>query len=183
MTRKSLSLAILLALLLPVGVSWAQLAMEPASAPAGMTVHDSYGPSMFQIIVACGPIGILIWLGIFSWAIALLPLGILSIVHCSNTRVHQLPLTTKLLIYGIVWLFVLGLFGVAHGGMFAFSTLACTAAGAAQQAMLAINIAEALYSIAAALSVVQMYLLFLTISIMVVHFRHRKILTQTSSPV
>jgi biopolymer transport protein ExbB len=46
---------------------------------------------------------------------------------------------------------LLGLLGTVHGMIFAFATLANTQAGAAQQAMLAINIAESLYCTAAGL--------------------------------
>jgi len=48
---------------------------------------------------------------------------------------------------------LLGLLGTVHGMIFAFATLANTQAGAAQQAMLAINIAESLYCTAAGLLV------------------------------
>jgi biopolymer transport protein ExbB len=46
---------------------------------------------------------------------------------------------------------LLGLLGTVHGMIFAFATLATSQAGAAQQAMLAINIAESLYCTAAGL--------------------------------
>lgn len=48
---------------------------------------------------------------------------------------------------------LLGLLGTVHGMIFAFATLANTQAGAAQQAMLAINIAESLYCTAAGLMI------------------------------
>jgi biopolymer transport protein ExbB len=46
---------------------------------------------------------------------------------------------------------LLGLLGTVHGMIYAFATLATTQAGATQQAMLAINIAESLYCTAAGL--------------------------------
>jgi biopolymer transport protein ExbB len=46
---------------------------------------------------------------------------------------------------------LLGLLGTVHGMIYAFATLATTQAGAAQQALLAINIAESLYCTAAGL--------------------------------
>jgi biopolymer transport protein ExbB len=46
---------------------------------------------------------------------------------------------------------LLGLLGTVHGMIFAFNTLAGTQAGAAQQAMLALNIAESLYCTATGL--------------------------------
>jgi len=48
---------------------------------------------------------------------------------------------------------LLGLLGTVHGMIFAFATLSSTTAGAAQQAMLALNIAESLYCTAAGLLV------------------------------
>jgi biopolymer transport protein ExbB len=48
---------------------------------------------------------------------------------------------------------LLGLLGTVHGMIYAFATLATTTAGAAQQSMLAINIAESLYCTAAGLIV------------------------------
>jgi biopolymer transport protein ExbB len=48
---------------------------------------------------------------------------------------------------------MLGLMGTVQGMIFAFATLGTQSAGAAQQAMLAINISQALYTTMAGLSV------------------------------
>ncbi len=48
---------------------------------------------------------------------------------------------------------MLGLLGTVQGMIFAFATLGTQAAGAAQQAMLALNISQALYTTAAGLAV------------------------------
>jgi len=176
MAKRVVSLLVLFALLLPVA-TWAQ----QAAPPPGAIVSDHAGPGFLTMEVCGGPVGLPIWFGIFLWIIALLPLGLLSIVHCARLRVDQLPLATKLLICGIVWLFVLGLFGIAHGCIFAFATLSSTTAGAAQQAMLALNIAESLYYLFAALIAIQVYLLFLAVSLIIFHSKRRKLLANPAS--
>jgi hypothetical protein len=170
--KKLVSLLLFSVLLIPVTVM-AQAMVAAPVATGGM--HEPSAPGFLRIVMCGGPVAILNWIGILFWAVAAVPLGILSIVHCSRTRVRQLPLATKLLACGGVWLFIIGLVGTVHGSIFAFATLSMTS-GAAQSAMLALNIAEALYTLSAALFFVQLYLLLFVISIMVVHFSHRKIL-------
>jgi len=151
------------------------LAQQVAVGDPGPAAHSPpSGPGFLTTISDPGPISTLIWLGIILLALASLPLGILSIIHCAKAQTLQWPLSTKLLICGGAWVFVVGLFGAVHGGIIAFATLACTTAGAAQKAMLSINIAESLYSIAAALIAVQLYLVFFMISMIIIHFKHRK---------
>jgi hypothetical protein len=125
------------------------------------------------VVLSGGILGLLNWAGIFLWGMLAIPLGIVSIVHCANCRLRQLPITTKLLAVGAVWLFVLGWVGVAQGTVFAFSGLAT---GAPDVSILALSISQSVYSIAGALCVCQFYLFFLLISIVVVHFKHRKMI-------
>jgi hypothetical protein len=129
-----------------------------------------------DVVLSGGLLGLLNWAGIFFWAILGLPLGILSIVHCAKLRVRQYPLSTKLLILGVVWLFVLGWVGVAHGIIFVFSMLPCGLPDAGFIGFIALNISQAVFPIAGALAVCQLYLVFLLISMVIVHFKHRKML-------
>lgn len=134
------------------------------------------GMTFLNVIFSSGPVGVLNWLGILGWTAAALPLGILSIVHCSTSRMRQLPLATKLLILGSIWVMVLGLIGCAQGAIYGFMGVAMAEGGAAQQALVAMNIAHALYSLLAALHVCQFNLVFLLISMVIRHQKRRDIL-------
>lgn len=124
-----------------------------------------------EIVLSCGILGLLNWAGIIFWGILALPLGILSIAHCAACRTHQLPLVTKLLAVGAVWVFVLGWFGVAQGTIFACTALTT---GPYDAGALALSISQAVYAIACALLVCQGYIFFITISLVVAHFKRRK---------
>lgn len=128
--------------------------------------------SLLYVVFSGGLWGLLNWAGIFLWAILAVPLGILSIVQCINPCNRQYPLATKLIIIGIVWLFILGWVGVAQGVIFAFSSL--SSSGAADPAALALCISQSLYSVATALTVCQLHLFFLLPSIVILHFKHKK---------
>ena len=137
------------------------------------TVPAPQSGGFMTVVLSGGPLGLLNWAGIFLWAILALPLGILSIVGCATLRVRQYPLATKLLIVGAVWLFVLGWVGVAQGTTSAFSMLG---RGAPDVEVLAFGISQALFSVAGSLAVCQHYLFFIMISMVIIHFKHRKIL-------
>jgi len=169
MKKSSLAIAALWVVLLVVGQGIAQESGEVVAVDA--SAPRSGG--LMNVILSGGVVGILNWAGIFLWGILAFPLGILSAVHCATLRVRQYPLATKLLLVGGVWLFVLGWVGAAQGIIGAFSALAC---GAADAAVLAMGISQALYSVAAALFVCQHYLFFILISVAIAHFKYRKLL-------
>jgi hypothetical protein len=166
MKKHALLIVTGLLVVLPI-LAFAQEAAEPMAASAPQ------GGGVFHVIRSGGPVGLLVWAGIIFWAVLALPLGVASVIQCATTRIRQFPLTTKLLAVGGVWLFVLGWVGVAQGTIGAFSSLATSAAAANVMAM---GISQAVYSIAGALAVCQHYLFFLLISIVIAHFKHRKLL-------
>ena len=125
-----------------------------------------------HVVVSGGILGMLNWAGIFFWAAALLPLGTVSVVQCASCDRRQVPLATKLLGIAAAWLFVLGWTGAAQGAIRALSNLAT---GTPDVGILALNISHALFSVAGALFVCQHYLFFLLISMVVMHFRHRRL--------
>ena len=127
-----------------------------------------------------GVLELLPWLGIVLWGVLAVPLGILSIVHSARSRVDRWPLATKLLVVGGVWVFILGLTGLVQELIYAFLSMATAEAGAAASCMLASNIGRALYAMFAALCVCHVHLLFLLISVIVLH-RKTRALTATGS--
>lgn len=149
------------------------LATTPLFAQEVGTVAAPPSPTFFTVMLSSGLIGLLNWAGIFLWAFLTLPLGILSIINCANLRERQYPLATKLLIIGVVWLFILGWGGVAQGTLCAFSDLGRCAPDVG---VLALGISQAVYSSAGALAVCQHYLFFLLISIVIIHFKHKTML-------
>ena len=140
-------------------------------APEEMAASHSLG--LIDVALSSGILGLLNWAGIFLWAVATMPLGILSIVHCATLQTRQWPLATKLLACGGVWVFVLGWTGLAQGSIWAFTTMATASS---DTAMLALSIGQAFYSLSGALAVCQFYLLFFVVSIVIAHFKHRKLL-------
>ena len=159
-----------------LGVGLSALILLTAS-PAMAQEAAAQGPestSFLGVVFSSGLLGLLNWAGIFLWGLLALPLGILSVIHTTTTRRTQWPLATKLLVVGAVWVFVLGWVGGAQGTMYAFSTLAQLEAGAMQQQLMAMSLAHALWSVAGALMVCQVYLFFLLISLVILHFKRRR---------
>ena len=152
-------------LALPVAV-FAQDAAVAAEAYPVASSHASGG--FFTIVTSAGPLGLLNWLGIFIWAVIGLPLGIVSMIHCATTRISQTTLALKLLFLGVLSLFFLGCAGGAQGTIASFSHIAC---GSADTQLLAMSLAQALYSVAVAFSVALFYLFLATISVVVLHFK------------
>jgi len=167
-------IALLLAVFAP---AWGQEEYDMAGAHAAYAEPAVYsnGLGLGSVVMSSGFMGILIWLGMLFWAVAALPLGIVSVIHAATIKTRQLPLATKLLACGGIWVLLLGLLGAVQGAIYSLSTLATMAAGAAASAILALNISQALYSVAAALFLCQGYLFLFVISIGVAHFRHRRL--------
>lgn len=156
----------------------AGLASAQSLEPAGQEgqAHASYG--LVRAIFSTGPFGMLMWLGIVFWSLAAWPLGILSIVHSAMLRRLQTPLATKLLACGMASLLLLGGFGVAQGMMFALHNLATMPAGAAQFAMLALNLSTAVWAAVFSLGACLHYIFFISVSVIIIHFKHRKMLAK-----
>ena len=151
------------------------VACQAVARDAGELVAAEVAPAQsggfFSVILSRGLLGVLIWVAIFLWSIALLPLGVLSIVHCSSLRSKQWPLTTKLLLFGPVFLLVLGWIGVVQSLIGMFASLG---SGAPDAALFALNISQSLYSLAGPLFLMQFYFLFFLISFVIIHFKHKQ---------
>ncbi len=128
--------------------------------------------SLIKVVHSGGMTGLLTWLGLLFWGVLLLPLGILSVVHSATCRTRQWPLAAKGLGLGAAWVFVVGWAGFAQGAITTFFSIAMTSSAAAPH-VLADGTSQALFSLAAGLFLCQLYLLFLSVSIILVHFRHR----------
>ena len=159
------------ALLLPV----VALAQVGASAPAAYPEPSApLRGGFFSVMLSSGPLGLLNWSGIFFGVIAALPLGIMSVIHCATTRVQQAPLALKLLFLGLLSLFFLGCAGGAQGTIASFSHMSHSAA---DTNVLAMNISQALYSLAGAFTAALFYLFLITISVVTLHFKHKQLLS------
>lgn len=145
-----------------------------AAASAVPVRNTAYSMGLFDVIRRSGLPGVLTWAGILLWSLASWPLGIVSIVQSARAQTRQIPLATKLLPCGVLWLIVLGGTGAAQGMFYGFSTLGNMQAGAAQQGMLALNISHALMSLTFALGACLHYVFFITISIIIIHFKRKK---------
>lgn len=137
------------------------------SAVAGPVPPDAEG-TFFDVIRCSGYLGVLIWAGIFLWGFASLPLGIISIVKCCRLSSSRWPLTLKMLILGSFWLFVLGWIGAAQGTIGAFTVVAC---GTPDVGVLALLTAQALYSLEFSLAFLLVSLLFISISVVIIHLK------------
>lgn len=144
--------------------------------PQGLSPDPAEYRGVFRdVVLSGGLLGVLNWGGIFLSAVLGLPLGIASVIHSTKTRTHHFPLSLKLLICGGVWAFLLGLVGTAQGSIYACCTLAQPVSSMVGQYTLFMDIAYALYSLGVSLLVCQCYLLLVAISVVVLHFRHRKL--------
>lgn len=128
--------------------------------------------TFFTLTSSHSHLGILIWLAIFFWAIALLPLGVISIVHCRSLDTTTWPLATKLLACAPLFLIVHGWLGAAHGLMRVFMTVS---GPAPDLGLFTLETTHSLYSLVATLVLVLLYLTALLISFVIIHFRHKKI--------
>lgn len=157
-------------LLVAAGAASAQ---EAVAVEAGLR---SPGFGFSDVVFSGGWLEELNWLGILGWSLASLPLGILSIVHCGTSRMRPWPLATKMLMLGSIWVAVLGGAGFVNGSMYALYTMSFMEPGAARQGLLALKIAQALWSPLAALFTCQVNLLFLLISMVIRHRKRRDIM-------
>jgi hypothetical protein len=162
----------LLAMLSTVLLAACQVfAQETGELVAAEVPPATQSGSFFSVVFSGGLLGVLTWAAIFFWAIALLPLGVLSIVHCSSLRSKRWPLTTKLLLFGPVFQLVLGWIGVVQSLIGMFASLG---SGAPDAALFALNASQSFYSLAGTLFLMQFYLLFFLISFVIIHFKHKQ---------
>ena len=159
-------------------VAVCQAVAQDAAAPIAAGFEPIHSGGFFTVILSRGPLGVLTWAAIFFWAIALLPLGVLSIVHCSSLRSKRWPLTTKLLLFGPVFQLVLGWIGVVQSLIGMFASLG---SGAPDAALFALNASQSFYSLAGTLFLMQFYLLFFLISFVIIHFKHKQMDTYPST--
>lgn len=151
---------------------------EGVLVPANEEAVGPSGGGFVDVVHASGPIGILNWAGVLFWAVAALPLGVWSVIRCATVRVARLPIGTKLLLCGGSWVFILGWVGAAQGTIGALSYLAT---GSADGVVLAYSISQALFSLAAAFTVCQVYMFFILVSVVVHHCRQRKVRRDSQS--
>ncbi|OGV59521.1 MAG: hypothetical protein A2498_02945 [Lentisphaerae bacterium RIFOXYC12_FULL_60_16] len=150
----------------------AQESGAPAAVEAAVEVPPVCSGGFFSVVLSSGCLGVLIWAAIFVWAIALLPLGVLSIVHCATLRSRCWPLTTKVLLCGPVFLFVLGWLGFVQGLIGLGWTMA--SASSPDIGLLAYNIAQSLFSVSGTLFLIHLYLVVFLISFVIMHFKHKQ---------
>lgn len=181
MTNKNVAPRVLASALVLTGcVVLAQVAFAQATTPeSGMVESRAHSIGLLGIIMRSGWLGVLTWLGILFWSAASWPLGIVSVIHCGMMKTRQIPLATKLLLLGPVWLLMLAWLGVTQATIYSFFNLATMASGAVQQAFLALNISHGLWSVAFALGGTLHYLFFLTVSMIIIHFKRKKLMASS----
>lgn len=123
----------------------------------------------FSVVLSSGFLGVLIWAAIFLWAIALLPIGLMSIVHAATLRSTRWPLATKLLLFGSVFLFILGWLGCVQG-MIGYGCIIASA-HSPDISLLALHISQSLYSVSATFFLIHLYLTVFLLSFVIIHFK------------
>jgi hypothetical protein len=126
--------------------------------------------SFLEVVTSHGLMGLLNWTGIFLFSLAAIPLGIVSVVQSTTRSIRQYPLSTKLLIMATIGVFILGLFGVAQGVICLYTEAANDTPDVES---LALSMSFALFSMAAALVACLIDLLFLLISVIILHSKFR----------
>jgi hypothetical protein len=133
---------------------------------------EAYSQSFFDVIRNSGSIGIIIWSIIFIFFVIGPVLGIFSIICCSKTKSKQIPLSFKLLIISAICLFLSGLYGALTGAIDTFCGFA-TIGSVDQAQILSLSSSQALYSFAFGVQGSFLYLFFITISLIVLHFQQK----------
>jgi hypothetical protein len=129
------------------------------------------GGTCISLMFTTGLLGFLIWAAILFWAILLIPLGVRSLIASATLKSKQWPLSTKLLLFGPVFLLLLGFLGVAH---FLIHMCASFTGGTPDIGMFWANAYKSLYSVAGSLFLIQFYLMFFMISFVIIHFKCRR---------
>ena len=137
----------------------------------------SQSVTFFDIIMNSGFIGVIVWFFIFTLTGTGFLLGIWAIISSATVKSKQVPLSIKLLVTGIFLLFFFGLFGAVIGTVDSFAGLA-TATGPAKDQILALSISQVLYSLAFSLLGCIEYMFFLIMSIIILHYKHKKIINK-----
>lgn len=101
-------------------------------------------------------------------------LGILSIVHCLTLRSKSWPLSTKLLLFGPVFLLALGWIGFVQLLIRIFESIAFDYGNYLDIPLTATNVSRALYPLAGAFLLTHFYLLFFLFSFVIIHFKHKQ---------
>jgi len=138
-------------------------------------MHHSHSNGFFTIMMSGDWLSAILWLCICFLSLASWPLGIVSIIHCRRMVTQQAPLATKLLGLAVAWLFVLGVLAVAHNMGDALRDLPCRPPGAEWAAIITINVVRASQSALLALGGSVHYMLFVIVSVIIIHRRGRKL--------
>ncbi len=140
---------------------------------------DLQSMSFFDIMFRNGEINTGIWILILSLSGLGFLLGILAIVASVKTKSRQIPLAVKLLPVGLVFVFLLGLLGMTTGIINSFIFLGHP--GRVLFHALAFSISHSLYSLSFSLLASIEYILFFAISLIILHFKNKKIISSALS--
>jgi hypothetical protein len=145
------------------------LAQDTGPAVAPPVVQISLCDAYISLTFRTGLLGFLTSVAIQLWAILLIPLGVRSLIACATLKSKQWPLSTKLLLFGPVFLLLLVLIGVVHYLIYMFTHF-CFG-----DAMFWANEFQPLYFVAGSLFLMQFYLMFFLISFVIIHYKHKQI--------
>lgn len=131
-------------------------------------------PRLLDIVLRSGPLGMIVWLGILLCNIAVLPLGIAAIGQSVRLRTQSIPLPVKLLCCGFVCLLALG--GLWFISSVAEITIRYNSGPGEDSTPNVCYVGALANSLRVPLAGCLISLCFLTISVVIIHFKRRKML-------
>jgi len=134
----------------------------------------AYKPtSLYDIIINSGYIGIMIWIFIFLLIVTGLIIGPLAIIQSQKSKQKITPLSFKLLLAGIGFLYIFALLETTLGVIYSLNTYSIFYTS---PQLLALSLSQRFYCLAFGLCGCIEYMLFLTISLIILHFKHKKLM-------
>lgn len=126
--------------------------------------------TFFDVVKSSGSVGIVIWIAIFTmWPVGIV-LGIISIIAASNRKSKYIPSSFKILIItSLIYIFI-GFLGAIRTFMHSFEVVTM-GTGSGKASMLAFGISNSLYLLNFSLLNTMPFMLFIFISILILHFK------------
>lgn len=127
------------------------------------------GITFFDVIACSGGFSIIAWIAIFTmWPVAFV-LGLISLVASSSREKNITPLPFKILIiFTVIYLFI-GALGAINESLASIESIGYV--GSDKARLLALSISNSLYILAFTLLGMIPFLFFISVSVIVLHFR------------
>ena len=126
--------------------------------------------TFLDVVKSSGSVGIVIWIAIFTmWPVGIV-MGIISIITASNRKSKDTPLSFKILIItSLIYIFI-GFLGAIRSFILSAEVVRMDS-GSGKASMLAFGISNSLYLLAFSLLNTMPFMLFIFISILILHFK------------